>query len=34
MMTAFYFCFKDQSELGEDHERYYCTVEVGIYRTT
>ena len=32
MMTAFFFCFKDQSELGEDHERYYWkwTVEVSI----
>ena len=32
MMTAFFFCFKDQSELEEGHERYYWKwkVEVSI----
>ena len=30
-MTAFFICFKDQSELvGEGHERYYWKVEVSI----
>ena len=23
MMTAFFFCFKDQNELGEGHEKYF-----------
>ena len=31
-MTAFVFCFNDQSELGEGHEKYYSTGESrGIY---
>ena len=32
-MAAFFFCFKDQIELGEGegHEGYYWKVEVGIY---
>ena len=30
MMTAFFFCFKDQSELWEGHERYYWKAEVSI----
>ena len=29
-MTAFFICFKDPSELGEGHERYYWKVEVYI----
>ena len=32
-MAAFFFCFKDQIELGEreGHEGYYWKVEVGTY---
>ena len=28
-MTAFFFCFKDQSELGEGYKMYYWKVEVS-----
>ena len=31
MMTAFLFCFKDQRELGEGHERHYCREVRGTY---
>ena len=30
MMTAFFFCFKDQSELGESYERYYWKWKVHL----
>ena len=30
LMTAFFFCIKDQSELEEGHEKYYWKVELEV----